>query len=182
MLTFLRKHQKIFFIFITIIVVISFCFFGTYSTMGQQEAPADYKVGMGVCGKSLMHREFTALCRLLESSALDPGSKDPNLLNEGVIEKEFLSTGLAVMLVKPYFAELKKDLDERVKKVHIYRPYAHPFAKEVSAEWIWGIFSPALMERYKLLKMHSDQATTESFSLLCQLYVDQAQIPSSHML
>src|SRR5579872_2104087 len=116
MLQFFRKHQKILFIVVTFVVVVSFCFFGTYGTMAQPEGAADYELGKGVSGQAVKSREFTTLCRLLESSVLDRSSKEmPNLYNPGVIEKDFLSTGLGLMLVKPYFSEVKKELDERVK-------------------------------------------------------------------
>lgn len=184
MLQFFRRHQKILFIVVTFVVVVSFCFFGTYGTMSQPEGPADYELGKGVSGQAIKSREFMALCRLLESSVLDRASKEglPNLLNPGVIEKEFLSTGLGLMLVKPYFSEMKKELDERVKKIHNFRPYVHPKSSEVSAEWVWGVFSTSFAKRYQLLKSRSDQATTESFALMNQLYVDQLSLPPSHTL
>ena len=182
MLHFLRKHQKYFFILITITIVISFCFFGTYSTMGQREVVLDKKIGIGVLGKPIMQRELAALCRLIENSPFDRSSwekgKMPNFFNDGVIERDFLSSGLAVMLAKCYFNDLKLDLDQRVKKIHHYRPYTHPSASQISAEGAWARFSPGLLQQYTQLKSKSDQATIETVALMGQLYVEQAMLPS----
>src|ERR1700679_1097980 len=102
MLNFFRTYQKYFFILITVAVVVSFLFFGTYSAMGSQEiALPDKKIGLGVCGKPLMQQELASLTRLIGSSPFDGMAEKggiPNLLNDGVVEKDFLSTGLGVML------------------------------------------------------------------------------------
>ena len=76
MLTFLRKHQRIFFIFITAAIVVSFCFFGTYSTFNSlSETVSDREVVRGVAGAPIMHQELSALCRLIESSPLESMSR-----------------------------------------------------------------------------------------------------------
>jgi GcvH upstream region-like protein len=182
MLNFFRKHQKYFFFVITAAVIVSFCFFGTYSTMGQQEIAADRPIGQGVNGKPLMQREVAALATLIASSPYDGWAKDkggmPNFLNDGVVEKDFLSNGLGVILAKRYFSELKPDLDQRVKKIHSYRPYVHPYSSQISAEGAWSRFSPQLLEHYRLLKGRSDQATAETLAFMCRLYVDQAMVPA----
>ena len=180
MLSFLRKHQRIFFVFITVAIVVSFSFFGTYSTMGQQEAAPDKEIVKGVCGSPIMQQELAALCRLIEHSPFDgyAGEKGgiPNFLNDGVIEKDFMASGLAVMLAKRYFEELKPDLDLKVKKIHHFRPYTHPKSAQISAEGTWARFSPSLLEHYRALKEKSDQATTETLAMMCQLYLDQAMV------
>jgi len=155
MLNFLRKHQRIFFIVITIAIVISFCFFGTYSTLGNREEIPDKEVVRGINGSPIMHQELSALCRLIENSPFDHANGDnrtlPNFFNDGVIEKDFLATGLAVMLAKNYFNELKPDLDLRMEKIHQFRPYVHPRAMQISAEGAWTRFSPSLLEHLRAL-------------------------------
>jgi hypothetical protein len=75
MLQFLRKHQRYFFIVITATIVVSFSFFGTYSSMGQHEAAPDREISQGLCGKPMMQQELAALCRLIESSPFDRASQ-----------------------------------------------------------------------------------------------------------
>lgn len=181
MLQFLRKHQKIFFIFITAAVIVSFCFFGTYGSMAQQQAAPDTEVGRGVTGKPIMSQELAALTRLIEHSSYDRIAQEkgglPNFLNDGVVEKDFFSTGLGLMLAREYFSELKGDFDERLKKIHAYRPYVHPSASYVSAENVWSRFSPDYLARYKRLKKESGTLSLEAIGLMSQLYVDQALLP-----
>jgi GcvH upstream region-like protein len=184
MLNFLRKHQKIFFIVITATIVVSFCFFGTYSTLGQQEAVPDKEVVRGVGGAPIMQQECFALCRLIENSPYDRSDGDkrgmPNFLNDGVIEKDFLGSGLGVMLAKNFFDELKDELDQRVKKIRHYRPYVHPRSALISAEGAWARFSPSLLEQWRLLRNRSEQSTSpETFVLMAQLYLEQAKLPPS---
>jgi GcvH upstream region-like protein len=128
-----------------------------------------------------MQQELSALCRLIENSAFDRGAREKggilNFFNDGVVEKDFLSTGLGVMLAKSYFDELKADLDQRLKKIHHFRPYAHPHLPQVSAEAAWARFSPGLLERLRALKARSDSSTTETLALMSQLYLDQATVP-----
>ncbi len=181
MLNFFRKHQRYFFIVITAAIVVSFSFFGTYSNMRQQGTAPDREIGLGVCGKSVTQHELAALCRMIESSVFDRMSLEkgemPNFLNDGVVEKDFLSNGLGVMLAKSYFEELRGDLDQRVRKIHYFRPYVHPRAPQITAEGAWARFSPGMLERFRALKSKSDQASTETLALMCQLYIDQAMVP-----
>lgn len=182
MLNFLRKHQRIFFVFITAAIIVSFSFFGTYGSMANQAQVEDKELFKGVTGKPIMQQELASLCRLIESSPFDRAAGErggmPNFLNDGVIEKDFLASGLGVMLAKRYFDELKTDLDVRVKKIHYYRPYAHPKAPQISAEGAWARFSPNMAEHYRTLKAKSDQSTTETLALMIQLYLDQAMLPA----
>ncbi len=177
MLQFFRKYQKIFFIGITVVVVVSFCFFGTYSTFTPSGDRSDEEVGKGIGGRSIRAHEFSTLQHLLESSVVDRSSREglPNLLNPGVIEQDFLATGLAMMLVKPYFATLKPELDSRVKRIHSFRPYA-------GLEGIWSIFSPEMPQHYQMLQARSDQATLESFALMTRLYLDEHTLPPPSLI
>ncbi len=181
MLNFLRKHQRFFFIVITAAIVVSFSFFGTYSAVGNDSKLQDKKLFDGVSGKPIMQQELAALCRLIESSPFNRAGWEktgmPNFLNDGVIEKDFLSSGLGIMLAKRYFDELKPDLDARAKKVRQFRPYVHPKAPQISAESAWARFLPPMLERFRAIKAKSDQSTMETLALLAQLYLDQAMLP-----
>lgn len=181
MLGFLRKYQKFFFIIIAAAIIVSFSFFGTYSALNTQTQVPDKELVKGVSGKPIMQQELAALCRLIESSPYSRGAGDksmPNFFNDGVIEKDFLASGLGVMLTKGYFDELKPDLDARVKKIHHYRPYVHPKSLQISVENVWARFAPRMSEHYRTLKAKSDQATAETLAVMSQLFIDQALLPS----
>src|SRR5579871_4465996 len=183
MLNFLRKHQRIFFIVITAAIIVSFCFFGTYSTMGNREEVPDSELVCGVSGAPIMQQELSALCRLIEHSPFDPidqeRSEMPNFLNDGVIEKDFLGNGLGVILAKQYFEKFQPDLDKRMQKIRQFRSYVHPRTNQISAEGAWSRFSPSLSEHLRALKETSDPASTETLALMANLYLDQARMSPS---
>jgi GcvH upstream region-like protein len=179
MLNFFRKYQRAFFIVVTIVIILSFTFFGTYSASlaGSAEAP-DRVICKGVQGKEITERELGALTRLIASSPLDrEQGKVPNLLNDGVIQRDLLATGMGMMLARRYFDELKPDLESRLPRIKQYRPFVHPQVKEISAEAVWQRFHPVFNQHLALLKSKSDQVTMETLALLFQVYLDQAQFP-----
>lgn len=159
MLQFFRKYQKYFFIVMTIVIVISFSFFGTFSTMISQEKTQEIS-------------QRDAITRLIS-----PSEKGINLISDGVIPKDFMEGGLALILAEKYFAEIKPDLESRLKKVAHYRPYVHPQVPFISAEMVWQRFSPALTVHLKQLQEHKS-VRLGTFVLLAQLYQDQLSLSS----
>src|SRR6185503_11245426 len=104
MMDFLKKHQRKIFIVITVMTIASFLFFGTFSTfIDAPEALPNRVVVKGVNGKALMKRELDTLSQLLSTSSfLIGGGGLPNLLNDGVVEKQFLSNGMSSILSEHY--------------------------------------------------------------------------------
>lgn len=181
MLDFVKRHQRKIFIVITVMTVSSFVFFGTFSTlMDPRQEVSDRQVATSITGKPLMQREIYSLCQLLSTSAAHPGLKNrmPNLFNEGVIEKEFLSTGLSLVLAKEHFAHLKPDLDARLKKMKRYHFYSHPASVHVGVLSLYQRFAPSLMQHLELLKKQGEECTLESLALMIQLYRDQESLPT----
>jgi GcvH upstream region-like protein len=183
MLSFFRKHQRIFFIIVTVVVVISFSFFGTFSSFAPsaQEGP-DKALVKGIDGSEIMQREVSALCKLIGTSPLDKASRQrgniPNLMNDSVIEKDLIASGMALMIARRYFDEIKPDIEACLTRIKSHRFYVHPQSPAVGAESIWNRFIPHLNQHLTLLKVHSDQATLETLSILLQLYLDQTALPS----
>jgi GcvH upstream region-like protein len=176
MLGFFRKYQKFFFVIVTIFVVISFSFFGTFSTFSREERNLDKAIGKTVNGAPITSREMEALMRLVATSSAERGSS-PNLFNDGVIANEFLKTGMAAMLADTYFDTIKEDLALRLKKAKHYKPYVHPKAPFISAEMIWQQYFPSMSRDLVEVKGYVEGATLENFSLLMRLYLSQLQLP-----
>lgn len=180
MLNFLRRYQKIFFIIITGIIIISFCFFGTYGTLGQAEKVPDKEVTKGVCGKPIMQHELMALQHLLQSSYLDilvSERRDmPNFFNNGVIEKDFIASGLGAMLLSCYYDDLKEDLEARLNKIRHFQAYVHPESHQISVELLWSKAAPDFFSRYQQLKTKKDLTQEQTISLLTSLYLDQFKL------
>lgn len=178
MMDFLKKHQRKIFIVITVMTIASFLFFGTFSTfIDAPLAQPDRVVVKGVSGKPLMKRELDTLSQLLSTSSFIVGGGGlPNLLNDGVLEKQFLSNGMSRILSERYFPLLKEELTERLHKMKQFRPYAHPQIPMISAYSVWQRFSPQLIEYLTALKKQ-EEVTPEVLTMMIQLYLDQAHLP-----
>lgn len=158
----LRKYQKAIFALVTVVIIVSFCFFGTYGTLSTKEVARSPE---------------SAFRAVLAHSLWDP---EPNLLNPGVIEKELVATGLAPILMRPEFSRLKGELDRCMRKVKDHVIYQHPSSAEVGVLPLIRLFAPQLAEQALFLKGRSDQATMQTWALMAHLYIQQLSIPSQH--
>ncbi len=170
MLAFLRRHQRLFFLFTTIVVVISFSFFGTLNTFMTPGQPSDRIVSQTSDGKPIYEGEIKMLNFLLGED--QHHSRISALFNDGVLEKDFLDTGLAGMLVENYYEELSGDIDDRLQRAQRFSPYVHPGAPFISAEMVWQNFAPTIRDDLVQLKSKS-LSNVENFNLLADLYMKQ---------
>ncbi|MCT6647210.1 hypothetical protein N4G37_14170, partial [Enterococcus faecalis] len=84
-------------------------------------------------------------------------------------EKDLIASGMAMMLARRYFEELKPEFEQRLARIKSFRPYSHPQFPAVSAEAVWGRFLPSLNQHLMFLKTKSDQFTVETLGILFQL-------------
>lgn len=172
MLSFFRKYQRIFFLVVAVITIASFSFFGTFGTFSTESEVPDRVLGKSVDGRALSLREIDTLRRFLSLSG------ESNLLNDGVIEQEFLKTNRAALIAERYAQALLPDVKERVEKIRKFQPYVHPQAPFIRQDEVWKRFSPQILGRLNLLKERAEEADISSFSLLCALCLDQMAFPS----
>lgn len=180
MLAIFRKYQRFLYLIITFVIVISFSFFGTYSGL-QNAQPADKTIFQAVDGSEVTRSELEEMAAFIGTSNEDKmllgGRWGPNFLNDGVITNDFLETGLAVILVKPFLADMKSELQTRQQREKHYQPYTHPQAKFISAENAWNIVAPDLNRRLADLKKVKDPASEEGFDARVQLFLAQRRFP-----
>ncbi len=174
MLEFLRKFQKIFFLAVTVILIASFFFFGIFSTLSPGVEPEDRPIGKAVDGSNIQSLAMGRLIRFLSSDMEEEGA-GANLLNDGVIRKDFLETGLGALLASSYFEEMKEDLQTRLAYAKRYRPYVHPEAPFLSVQAIWDQFRPDLSRAFSSLKGQLE-VSTDTFAYLTQLYLEQKKL------
>lgn len=175
MLEFFRKNQKVFFIFVTAIIVISFTFFGAVNTFAPKEEMANRLVGKALDGSKLMEKEVTALAHIHREG------EQPHLLSDGWVQQQWLLTDLAETLALTYFDELKEELAERINKVRHFRPYVHPGAAFLSGPAVWEQFAPEINQVLAEIKAAGEQINKAQVSQLFALYRAQASFPS-HLL
>lgn len=170
MLRFLRTHQKFFFIVTTAAVVVTFCFFGTYSTIEKVQKRKDHKIALALNGKPLMQSEIEALSYLLTLDANSHLLERSGLLLKGdLVRKNFFQNKLAHLLVQSYFDQLKPSFDQVMQKVYKYKLYEHPDTNAVSQAKVYEQFYPEMLSSLQTLKK-TDNFSEKTFDLLVQLY------------
>jgi GcvH upstream region-like protein len=184
MLNFFRKHQRIFFIFVTTLVVLSFSFFGTYGARNS-ETSTDRAAFKTIDGSTFMRSDLERFAMFIGTDNDDKirfeGVWGPNFLNDGVLRKDFLETGLADLLAEPYLSQLSPDLMARHEREKRFTPYSHPQAKFLTVETVWGYFAPELKAEYEALHAASDLAPTgiDLFRHRTRLYLCEQQFPQA---
>jgi len=182
MLQFFRKYQQFFFWIITVIIVFSFSFFGTFKAVnsGTVKDPVAFEA---VDGSSVTQSQFEGLVHFISTDMDDlftlGSAWAGNFLNDGVIRKDFLETGLASQLAKAYFDSLKEDLRSRYDKEKHYRPYVHPQARFLSMESAWKYFSPDLKDSYDDFMALNSGMTAEALDARIRLYLAEKKFPST---
>lgn len=180
MLGFLRRHQKYFWIMITVVIVVSFSFFGTYSTM-QERTVVDPVAFTTINGTAVHQSELEEMVKFLATDNEDKqwmgGAWGPNFLNDGVIKNDFIETGLAQVLATTYLNDLKADLDARFQKEKRYQPYENSQAKFISVANSWKYFAPNMEKNLQQLQAIEDAATLDAFQIRLNLFQGQRKFP-----
>lgn len=184
MLQFLRKHQKYFYFIITIVIVISFSFFGTYSTLSGN-AIHEQVAFTAIDGTDVTRSDLEEFALFLatdqDDSRLYAGAIGPNFLNNGVIKKDFLETGLAKILIQAYASDLRGDLVDRHGKEINFKPYAHPEAEFVASKVIWSYFAPDIARRLEYVQNAKDPLAEESLEAKIALYLAEKKFPAPYL-
>ena len=178
MLEFFRNYQRYFFFVITVVVIASFTFFGTYGTFDHTGEREDWAVSQTVDGSSMMFSEVQKLSRFIASNRDDvfhPRGAPPNLCNDGVIRKDFLDDGLAELIVAGYFDELKADFEGSLDKAKRFRSYVHPQADFLSAKNVWNHFLPELNNEIAALQAEKEVSPVV-FTKLKNIYQMQGRL------
>ncbi len=181
MLEFLRKYQRYLYLVITVVIIISFSFFGTYSTLGS----GNYREQIAftaVDGTPVSRGELEQLVTFIGTDAHDKqvfgGLWGPNFLNDGVVSKDFFQTGLAQQLFAHYPNDLAQELDKRLEKEKHFTLYTHPQVPIVGIETAWSFYAPDLKTKYQTLRSQTSGATAEAFDARVQLYLAEKELPA----
>lgn len=181
MLDFFRKYQRFFFLIVTVVIVISFSFFGTYSTL---ETPmvTEKVVATSIDGSQVYRNELEEMAMFLGSDSNDKllfgGVWGPNFLNPGVIRNDFLTTGLAEVVISAYEMELIPDLQSRLEREKRYTPYKNPNSKLISSMNAWNFFAPEIKDKFLQLQEQQDAASSQGISSRVELYLAEQKFPS----
>lgn len=178
MFKFFRKYQYYFFLVISVVIITSFSFFGTYSAMSSNNWREQIAF-TAVDGRQVTRSDVDELAVFLATDSEDKiafgGAWGPNFLNDGVIRKDFLETGIAQVLAQAYMPDLEADMLNRLAKEKRYTLYTHPQAKFIGTGRAWEYFAPEMAAHYQALQT----ATTapEAFAAKAKLYLSEKSFP-----
>lgn len=183
MLNFFRTYQRSCFLITSVVVIISFVFFGTYDRTRAGEPVYENKsIGKLFNGSSLNESDLKLFSLFISSSKHTAAFERNfvNVLNDGVFTEDFLKTKLAHMLASKYFDKLKPAFEERLEKIRRYSPYQHPEAPFLSAKYMWQHYSPGLFENLEKICAKTE-VDEEFFTLLVDLYLAQIEFPGEYL-
>ena len=181
MIRFLRKYQRLFFVVITVVIIITFTFFGAQNSDNNSEYQRqDKNVGKAIDGSLIKQSEIDLLSFFLSTDqksyfSTKERSSTPNLLNDGVVYKDFIETGIASSLIERYFKELKPDLQDRFENMKHYSFYSHPQAPFISTKAIWKQICPQMIDSLEALNRH-EEMDVSVFQTMMDLYCHQQKL------
>ena len=183
MMQFIRKHQKIVLMVTTGVISISFVFFGTFSNLLSQQMASskDVELTKLLDGSSLKVGQVRRMVHFLSSSIEERspagGNGFVNLLNDGVLEKDLLSTSIGQQLADHFLSECSADILSRWERARDFSTYAHPKDSSISVESIWASFDPEMAETIRKIKTGDKAPPQEAFALLARAFTKQRQVP-----
>lgn len=180
MLELFRKYQRFIFIVVTVVIILSFSFFGTYNTLSTGNWREDVAF-RAIDGSEVTRADEEEMALFLATDADDKayygGVWGPNFLNDGVIKKDFLATGLAAEIVAFSPEDFRDDFLRRLEKEKSYQPYQHPGADFLSANAVWTYFAPEIPKNLQDLVNQADPTSPIAFQARANLYLAERKFP-----
>ena len=178
MLGFLRKNQKCFLLFISIIIITSFIFVGINQKIPKREVKKEIVLGHGIDGSSIYAKEIEQMVRFCITDRFDqPSMKNGiiNFLNDGVIRKDIIENGLATLLLENDFDRIKPELEHKICQFQKFSTYEHPENPSISLENMYAKFSPELLENLQKFRMNTE-INPLIFSQIVSIYQQQQKL------
>lgn len=178
-MNFLRKYQRLFFAIITVVIIASFTFFGTYSVTQNTRGREDRVIGKTVDGHPMSQNEVKLLSHFLSLEGVGETGYS-NIFNDGVITHDFLQTGLAQVLAKEYFPKIQTQMQTAFEKSKKWSFYSHPQVPFLSAKEIWKKLLPSAVEKMDNLANEND-LTVCNLNDYLDLQLHSRSLPSDYV-
>lgn len=170
MFTFFRRYQRFFFLLITIVIVLSFSFFGTYSTL-QSPTVDTTVIAYDVRGREIRASTLQSYVAYLgvEADDLSFGNTTGcNPLNPGIISREIIANGLYKAL-QPQLITTGQLLQEKLERELKYKPI-------IQAQHIWGYFAPQITENLQAFQQPAS-TSNQLIDRKMNLFASERQFP-----
>ncbi len=176
----IRKYERAIYLVVTVVIVVSFSFFGTYeAVLGSRVT--DQVAFTAVNGEKISKRDLDEMVLFLSTDKDDKllygGGWGPNFLNDGVIQNDFLQTGMADVLISQFKNDLAPDLASRLEREKRYTLYSHPQARFLGVESVWDYFIPEMTAHFNGLREQSDPVGQKALQHRTALYLGQKKLP-----
>lgn len=185
MLAFFRRYQRIFFMFTTVIIVITFSFFGTGDSVAPTRSVVDEVVMTATDGRAVYRSEIDRMARFLATDSADKvnarGSWGFNFLNDGVVRQDILESGIGRQLIEQFREDIRGDFGSSHGRERAFVPYVHPQARFIGSEMVWATFNPELKGYYDQLQAATDPLTDDAIDARIGLFLAEKQFPAEAM-
>lgn len=174
MLHVFRRYQKFIFIVVTLVVIMTFVFFGTYQAFlptHQETESEDVTAYVTPQGRMVGSRELAMLARLLSREGVGSDLIPANLCSRQWVSRYFLTPDLAAQWID----SKAPDLAEKWQREKMYQPYQHPERADLSVGTFWSFLAPELPQKLKELQTAS--SVEETIAARVALYHLQERAP-----
>jgi len=180
MFSFLRRYQRAIFFVITVVIILSFTFFGTYSSVATSvEDPVLFTM---VDGSSMRRQEFNDYVRFLGSDSHISGEGGFfNPLNDGALTLDIVQSGVGDVLADRFSSQFLEEWVSKSSREKAYTPYQHPTSPFVSALQIWNYFAPDIKEALEEYQDIHSRDAVEIFRKKAALYVAERGFPPIYL-
>ena len=164
-------------------MTICFVFVGALNT-GMKDPIRNEKeeeISILVDGSSLKKSKLIRMSQFLSSSLEDlkRGEKTPvwNLFNDGVLEKDFLSSKLSEEILSYFLPLCAEEIKEKWNKASSFSSYVHSEIPALSSHSIYTSFDPSCQHILEEIKKNQKVEAKQAFSLLSKAFEAHRKIP-----
>lgn len=178
MFAFFRRYQRAIYLVITIVIILSFSFFGTYSafTSGRGDDPVVLRTEDGT---KITRSEYSEYVHFLSTDCHGSETGFCNALNDGVIPNDIIATGIGEVLAKRFATEVSPEWKAKFSREKLFQPYRHPQAPFVSAMQVWSYFAPDIKQSFERFSSLSPENPVELYRCKAALYMAERNFPST---
>ncbi|MCH9632884.1 MAG: hypothetical protein S4CHLAM6_12280 [Chlamydiae bacterium] len=173
MLGFLKKYQKIFFVFVALLVGTSVMFVGLLPK--NLSGSNDRTLFRTVTGKKIKQSHYDGLKALLTTNngelLIYGQNLGMNFFPEDVFTQNLVESKLIRLIAEKKKDELKEFWVEQQAREKHYKPYSHPQMSNVSAENVWFKHAPRIPELLK--QIQAEENPSKLFDLRADLFLEE---------
>lgn len=179
MFSFFRRYQRIIFLGTTAIIILSFSFFGTYSSMVNSKVE-DPVLFTSLKGHKVTKSECMSYVDFLSIGTTGNAEHRLNLFNDGFLEKDILSTCVGEAIFEKWKEKgIAQYLAQKKVQEASYHLYQHPKAPFLSTEYVWNYFAPQMKDSFALYQQNNGRDANSLFKAKASLFVAEKQCPGA---